>query len=198
MARQRKTSADDHTPARKLTPTLLLELPLQVTAGQAKRLRAHLEAARQFYQAVLSRCPAAVAPDAGRSRLADSSRYPPQPEAGTAAGLCGATSAVWVFGVRAACRSQNLELCLDRRSPRCGPRPDADHPRLSCPESGMSGPGTPSAGRVAEDGVFPAWRTSVRIPACALCSSGLRRATRDTCRGTLTRCPRSSRGRIRW
>src|SRR5215469_4713806 len=36
------------------TPTFLLELPLQVEAGQAKRLRAHLEAGRQFYNAVLS------------------------------------------------------------------------------------------------------------------------------------------------
>src|SRR6266478_4822210 len=36
------------------TPTFLLELPLQVEAGQAKRLRAHLEAGRQFYNALLS------------------------------------------------------------------------------------------------------------------------------------------------
>ena len=37
------------------TPTFLLELPLQVEAGQAKRLRAHLEVGRHFYNAVLSR-----------------------------------------------------------------------------------------------------------------------------------------------
>ena len=36
------------------TPTFLLELPLVVEEGQAKRLRAHLEAARQFYNAILS------------------------------------------------------------------------------------------------------------------------------------------------
>src|SRR5215831_14789034 len=36
------------------TPTFLLELPLVVGEGQAKRLRAHLEAGRQFYHAVLS------------------------------------------------------------------------------------------------------------------------------------------------
>jgi hypothetical protein len=36
------------------TPTFLLELPLQVNQGQAFRLRAHLEAGRQFYNAVLS------------------------------------------------------------------------------------------------------------------------------------------------
>jgi hypothetical protein len=39
---------------RKQAPTFLLELPLVVTEGQAKRLRAHLEAGRQFYNAVLS------------------------------------------------------------------------------------------------------------------------------------------------
>ena len=39
---------------RKKTPTFLLELPLAVEAGQAARQRAHLEAGRQFYNAVLS------------------------------------------------------------------------------------------------------------------------------------------------
>ena len=54
MPRQRQTSAEQPAHARTPTPTFLLELPLQVTSGQAKRLRAHLEAARQFYNAVLS------------------------------------------------------------------------------------------------------------------------------------------------
>src|SRR5579863_5028992 len=54
MPRQRQTSADETTQANKRTPTVLLELPLQVTPGQAKRLRAHLEAARQVYNAILS------------------------------------------------------------------------------------------------------------------------------------------------
>jgi hypothetical protein len=39
---------------RRQAPTFLLELPLLVTEGQAKHLRAHLEAGRQFYNAVLS------------------------------------------------------------------------------------------------------------------------------------------------
>src|SRR5215469_6670217 len=42
------------------TPTNLIELPLAVQAGQAARLRAHLEVGLQFYNAVLS---------AGQSRL---------------------------------------------------------------------------------------------------------------------------------
>jgi hypothetical protein len=41
-------------PPKKKTPTFLLELPLAVEAGQAARLRAHLETGRQFYNAVLS------------------------------------------------------------------------------------------------------------------------------------------------
>src|SRR5258708_29276448 len=36
------------------TPTFLLDLPLAVEAGEAARLRGHLEAGRQFYNAVLS------------------------------------------------------------------------------------------------------------------------------------------------
>jgi hypothetical protein len=36
------------------TPTFLLELPLVVEEGQASRLRAHLEAGRAFYNALLS------------------------------------------------------------------------------------------------------------------------------------------------
>ena len=52
--RQKQSPKDQAVEARKKTPTFLLELPLRVTAGQAKRLRAHLEAARQFYNAILS------------------------------------------------------------------------------------------------------------------------------------------------
>ena len=54
MARKRQPSTEQQPHARKPTPTFLLELPLQVTSDQAKRLRAHLEAARQFYNAILS------------------------------------------------------------------------------------------------------------------------------------------------
>jgi hypothetical protein len=39
---------------KQITPTFLLELPLAVEQGQACRLRAHLEAGRQFYNALLS------------------------------------------------------------------------------------------------------------------------------------------------
>jgi len=48
-----KPTRESKQPKQK-TPTFLLELPLQVEAGQATRLRAHLEAGRLFYNAVLS------------------------------------------------------------------------------------------------------------------------------------------------
>ena len=54
MPKQRPTGAEKQPRTHKPTPTFLLELPLQVTSGQAKRLRAHLEAARQLYNAILS------------------------------------------------------------------------------------------------------------------------------------------------
>ena len=55
MSKKKKHQGEEtkQKPPRK-TPTFLLELPLQVDEGQAKRLRAHLEAARQLYNAVLS------------------------------------------------------------------------------------------------------------------------------------------------
>jgi hypothetical protein len=54
MARKRKPRAERQPHEHKPTPTFLLELPLQVIPSQAKRLRAHLEAARQLYNAILS------------------------------------------------------------------------------------------------------------------------------------------------
>jgi len=50
--RQPRKQADPSGP--KQTPTFLLELPLRVSPTQARRLRAHLEAARQLYNAILS------------------------------------------------------------------------------------------------------------------------------------------------
>ena len=45
---------EERTRPKQKAPTFLLELPLVVEPGQAARLRAHLEAGRQFYNAVLS------------------------------------------------------------------------------------------------------------------------------------------------
>jgi hypothetical protein len=54
MRKKNQATTEREKERKKRTPTFLLELPLQVGAGQAKRVRAHLEAGRQFYNAVLS------------------------------------------------------------------------------------------------------------------------------------------------
>ncbi len=51
--RKRPKGAKEAKDPKKQTPTFLLELPLLVDPAQAKRLRAHLEAARQLYNALL-------------------------------------------------------------------------------------------------------------------------------------------------
>jgi len=54
MSKKSQDTIEQGKETKKRTPTFLLELPLQVNEGQAARLRAHLEAGRQFYNAVLS------------------------------------------------------------------------------------------------------------------------------------------------
>ncbi len=54
MSKKSQDTTEQDKERKKRTPTFLLELPLQVSEGQAARLRAHLEAGRQFYNAVLS------------------------------------------------------------------------------------------------------------------------------------------------
>jgi|SRR2546425_7733106 hypothetical protein len=54
MSKKSQAATEQGKETKKHTPTFLLELPLQVNESQAARLRAHLEAGRQFYNAVLS------------------------------------------------------------------------------------------------------------------------------------------------
>jgi hypothetical protein len=54
MSKKSQAPPEQGKETKKRTPTFLLELPLQVNESQAARLRAHLEAGRQFYNAVLS------------------------------------------------------------------------------------------------------------------------------------------------
>ena len=54
MRKKSQAASEQKKVARQRTPTFLLELPLKVGVGQAARQRAHLEAGRQFYNAVLS------------------------------------------------------------------------------------------------------------------------------------------------
>jgi hypothetical protein len=50
-----KQQPQQSTRPKQKTPTFLLELPLEVSAGQAARVGAHLEVGRQFYNALLSK-----------------------------------------------------------------------------------------------------------------------------------------------
>jgi hypothetical protein len=54
MSKKKKKSGEGEPEPSRKTPTFLLELPLQVHESEAKRIRAHLEAGRAFYNAVLS------------------------------------------------------------------------------------------------------------------------------------------------
>jgi hypothetical protein len=54
MSKKKPKSEQTEKEPRRKTPTFLLELPLSVDEGQAKRIRAHLEAGRALYNAVLS------------------------------------------------------------------------------------------------------------------------------------------------
>src|SRR6266446_5736130 len=54
MKARRTERTKEHKDRKKQTPTFLLELPLVVNEGQAKRVRGHLEVGRQFYNALLS------------------------------------------------------------------------------------------------------------------------------------------------
>jgi hypothetical protein len=49
-----KKQSQQSSPPKEKPPTFVLELPLAASAGQAARLRAHLEVGRQFYNAMLS------------------------------------------------------------------------------------------------------------------------------------------------
>src|SRR5215470_8577212 len=54
MSKKPQAPTKQSKDTKQSTPTFLLELPLQVNESQAARLRAHLEAGRQFYNAMLS------------------------------------------------------------------------------------------------------------------------------------------------
>jgi hypothetical protein len=90
----RKKDAQKRKRSGKQTPTYLLELPLVVHAGQAARIRGHLEAGRQCYKAVLSE---------GQSRLR---RIRADPAWARAAGpVCG------VSGLHALSRPSDPVMC---------------------------------------------------------------------------------------
>src|SRR5215471_15343951 len=195
MPKQRQTKAAETTPEKKRTPTFLLELPLQVTAGQAKRLRAHLEAARQLYNAVLSE---------GQRRLrrmrADpggpAARAIPRTHKQERQRAFGALRGQYGFSDYALHdAAKGLNCTQDPRPHRCRAGPAAFHARLPRAEPGVSGPGATGAGRVVGAGASPASSTSATIPACALCSSSPQQGMSGICCGTTTGCLPSSTGK---
>jgi hypothetical protein len=181
MPKQQQISAAEKTSAKKRTPTVLLELPLQVTAGQAKRLRAHLEAARQLYNAVLSegqrrlrRMRADPAWQAARA-IPRTDKQERQRAFGVLRGQYGFSDYALHEAVQA------LNCTQDPRPHRCRAGSATFHAGLSCAEPGVSGPGATGAGRVVGVGASPASRTSATIPACALCSSSPQQGTPGIC-----------------
>ena len=86
------------------TPTFLLELPLVVDAGQAKRLRAHFEAARCLYNALLGEAlkrlrQMRVDPAWQEARAIPQAQKQERTEARTHRSILPLTASVWVLGV---------------------------------------------------------------------------------------------------
>src|SRR5215472_16755988 len=165
MPRQRQTIAAEKTSANKRTPTVLLELPLQVTQGQAKRLRAHLEAARQLYNAILSE---------GLRRLrrmrADpawqAARAIPRTHKQERKRAVGALRGQYGFSDYALHEAvQALNCTRDSRPHRCRAGADAGHAGLSCGSTGCVWARRDGYASRVGVGVSPASRTSATIQA---------------------------------
>jgi hypothetical protein len=162
------------------TPTLLLELPLQVNAGQAKRIRGHLEAGRQLYNAVLSegqrrlRRMRADPAQAGLHErcLAPASKSERRPFAG-----CGSSTA----SANTACTRMPKEPGKPgSRSTwmRCWPKPWPHAPIRPSTACAWARPAV-CASRVAGAG-STASRTSTTIPACVSCCNNPNKAMTAT------------------
>ena len=138
-------SGGERTPPKTKTPTFLLELPLVVSARQAARQRAHLEAGRQFYNSVLS---------AGQRRLRQMRADPAWQEARTIPrthtqerrAAFSVLRERYGFSEYACARAGTRAACLlAGRASGCCAGPEACDPRLSSPQPGLrrhSPPGT--------------------------------------------------------
>ena len=130
---------------RARTTTFLLELPLVVSAQQAKHLRAHLETARCFYNAVLGeartrlrRMQADPAWDAARA-LPRLHKHARKAAFASLREQYGFTEYA-LHAVR-----QTGSLHLDCRSHRFHHGSSAGQSRVSCGQSGLPGQGANSA-----------------------------------------------------
>src|SRR2546423_6276866 len=79
------------------TPTFLLELPLVVNQGQACRLRAHFEAARQLYNAILSEGNRRVRQMRSDAAWEEAGAVPPTPQRESAGGFFALAQPVCLF-----------------------------------------------------------------------------------------------------
>jgi hypothetical protein len=182
---------------KKCTPTFLLELPLQVNEGQATRLRAHLEAGRQFYNAVLS---------LGLKRLrrmrADpawqQTRAIPHTQKQERARAFARLREQYGFSeyglheaakqLRVSWIAEHLDAVLAQtlasRAYRALARACLGKPAVSA--SKVVGVASPAS------------KTSATIPGCVLCCKSQRRAIRAFSSGETITWRRSSTGRIPW
>ncbi len=97
MSKKSQAAIEQGKETKKRTPTFLLELPLQVNESQAARLRAHLEAGRQFYNAVLSEGQKRLRQMRADFGVAIGACHPPSTETGTCQSLFDAARAVQIF-----------------------------------------------------------------------------------------------------
>jgi len=181
---------------KKQTPTFLLELPLVVDPAQAKRLRAHLEAGRQFYNALLSQ---------GQRRL-QQMRADPAWQAARAIPRSQKQARQTAFS---ALREQYgfSEYGLHEAARRLRTAWIAEHLDAVLAQTLATRAYRASTGSVwerpngcasrvgAED--FPASRISATIPDCALSCTNLKRAIKACSSGKRTRCAPSSMGMTR-
>src|SRR5262249_9229936 len=140
----RKPQKPQPTSTPNQPPTFLLELPLQVSPAQARRLRAHLEAARQLYNAILSE---------GQQRLWYM-RADPAWQAARAIPRAQIKQRKLAFGVlrrqygfseyELHDAAKALNCTRDPRPCGCGPGSDVSHTRLPRPQPGLSRAGPPS------------------------------------------------------
>ena len=93
--------AEERRLSKPKTPTKLVELPLEVQAGQAVRVGAHLEVGRLFYNAVLSAGQLRLRrmrADPGQTRPRPGGlRHPSHPQAGAQSRLFSLAEALRLF-----------------------------------------------------------------------------------------------------
>ena len=98
---------------RKQSPSWVLELPLAVRPDQARRLQAHLEAARCLYNALLGEAKKRLNRMRSDPRMARGTRHPTHTEAGTQRRLLALAQAVRLCGIRSARLRQRSSRELD-------------------------------------------------------------------------------------